>query len=324
MKAIVTFLLFICSISPAIAETKISEPQSCFRGHFESHEKWLAVLKSNKKNFKADGFLRHFPESKFTERKSTLECVDFTYQVDGFTIEGYYLKPKNVGASKLPVVIYNRGGNAGFGYVLFGAKMDFIADIAAKGYVVIGSQYRGASARFIADNGNDEFGGNDVNDVLALVELLPEIPEADPSKVAMLGWSRGVMQSYLAAKQMPDVRTIISIAGNADVRKALEWRPAMENVYKTRVPDYEKNKAEELSKRSVVDWVDELPSSPVLLIHGTNDKQVNVEQSRALSGILTSKGHPHKLVIYENDNHRLAKNRENLLNEISQWLAKYM
>lgn len=324
MKAIFLLLFAICVITPALAETKIQNPKSCFRGAFASHASWLEMLSKNNKNFSAERFLQRFPESTFNQKKATLDCVDFTYQVDGLTIEGFYVKPKHANPGALPVIIFNRGGNAGFGKVIFGTQMALISEIAAQGYLVIGSQYRGASSDSIANNGKDEFGGRDVNDVLALPALLTEIPEADPTKIALLGWSRGVMQSYLVAKQLPEIRTIISIAGNADVRDALKWRPAMERVYTARIPDYEQNKAAELSKRSVVDWLDELPNRPILLIHGSADKQVNVEQSRVLSARLTARQHPHKLVIYQNDDHGLTKNQQRLLTEISAWLIAHM
>ncbi|MGQ8366349.1 alpha/beta hydrolase family protein [Glaciecola sp. 1036] len=151
------------------------------------------------------------------------------------------------------------------------------SEIASAGLVVIGSQYRGSRANNTPNNGKDEFGGDDVNDVLALQSILVEIPEADMSQISLVGWSRGVMQSYLVAKQMHNLKAIVSIAGNSDARKSLEWRSEMEKVYMARVPNYEANKVQELSKRSVVDWVDELGGTPILLIHGSGDKRVNVE-----------------------------------------------
>jgi len=254
---------------------------------------------------------------------AALDCVDFTYQVDGLTVEGYYLKPKNAEPESLPVVIYNRGGNAGFGYVVFGAKMQTISELAEAGYLVIGSQYRGSS-RWIDNNGQDEFGGGDVNDVLALRELLTEIPEADPSRLAMVGWSRGGMQTFLASRQMPELKTIVSIAGVSDLRNQLKQRPEMENVYKARIPDYTNQKAEALSRRSAIDWADELPDVPVLLVHGTADKRVDAEQSRSLAAELERISHPSKLEIYEGDNHGLVRNRENLRNELIDWLNTHM
>ena len=106
-----------------------------------------------------------------------------------------------------------------------------------EGYVVIGSQYRGASIDVI-NNGLDEFGGADVNDVLALIKVAKEIPNADVDNIGMVGWSRGVMQSYIASKSIQSLKTLIAIAGNSDAEMALVWRPEMERVYRVRVPNF--------------------------------------------------------------------------------------
>ncbi|MDP5029644.1 S9 family peptidase [Paraglaciecola sp.] len=306
------------------ANDGINDSRSCFRGSFESHESWFAYS-ATKKNFNKERFLAYFPKSKFNERKDTLECVDFTYQVDGLTIEGYYLKPKQHDNKKLPLVIFNRGGNADFGYVGFNKKMDFIADIATHGYVVIGSQYRGASTRFIQNNGNDEFGGNDVNDVIALVTLAESIPNVDSANIALVGWSRGVMQSYLAAKKLKNVKTIVAIAGNADAEKALAIRPEMERVYQARIPDFQSDRANQLAQRSVIKWVDRLPADmPILLVHGSEDERVNVEQSLMLAAVLSEQAYPHKLVIFAGGNHGLDKNRSELIELTINWLDNYL
>lgn len=325
MKQLLIFVYFTLISTFSYANEQINDAESCFRGPFESHEKWLSILSAKKKNFNKAGFLTHFPASKFNQRKDTLDCIDFTYQVDEFTVEGYYLKPKQQDNKKLPLVIFNRGGNAEYGYVVFGTKMDFIADIATGGYVVIGSQYRGSSSRFIANNGKDEFGGSDVNDVTALVALAATMPDVDTSKIALVGWSRGVMESYLAATKLKNVKAIVSIAGNADVTKALEWRPDMEKIYQARVPNFLTDRANELAKRSVIKWIDKLPpNSPILLIHGTDDIRVNVEQSKLLAAELTEQAYPHKLVIYAGDDHGLRKNRADLIQQTLTWLDTYL
>ena len=296
----------------------IQQPKTCFRGVFASYESWLDTLKTKKKNFNEKAFTNAFPKSKYEQRQQQVECVDFTYQSDGFDVEGYYLKPKNA-QGKLPVVIFNRGGNGPYGYVIFPKKMGFIADIASAGYVVVGSQYRGSS-RHIDNNGQDEFGGADVNDVLQLLTLLEQIPKADADNVALMGWSRGAMQAYLAARQMPKIKTIVAIAGNADVKQALEWRPEMENVYQKRVPDFAQNRESALQQRSVIHWIDALPKVPILLVHGDQDERVNAEQSRILAAALTQQNHAHKLVIYADDGHSLHRHKNELVSEVVAWL----
>ncbi len=318
-----SLLLLVCILLtfPVFAESKIQNPQDCFRGPFKTHQVWLNTLKSKKPGFNSDRFLEVFPESRFNDIKEKLECVDFTYEVDGLTVEGFYLKPKAHGEKPLPLVIYNRGGNAGFGYVVFGKKMQLIADIAMRGYAVVGSQYRGASRRFIDNNGFDEFGGDDVNDVIALADVAQAIPNVDASSYALVGWSRGVSQAYQASREMENVSAIVAIAGVVDAEKSLAWRPKMENVYKDRVPDFETNRSGALAKRSAIHWLDELPQqAPILLIHGSDDKRVSVSQSRQMAEALDSRGHPNKLVIYEGGDHGLSSHREDMLNQVIHWL----
>ncbi|WDE02187.1 alpha/beta hydrolase family protein [Thalassomonas actiniarum] len=299
--------------------------KSCFSGPFESHEKWLNLLGQKKKKFNREMFAKRFPKEKFDTLKNNLECKDFVYKVDGHLIEGYYLKPKKPGNKKLPVVIYNRGGNGPFGYVVFGKKLGLIAELAMNGFVVIGSQYRGGSAKRINNNGRDEFGGADVNDVIKLLDVAKEIPEADTSQVGMVGWSRGAMQSYIASQSMPALKTIVAIAGNSDAEKALQWRPQMEKVYHGRIPGFKENRQAELTQRSVSKWINKLPAKiPLLLIHGDLDKRVNVEQSKSLAMILEKEQHPHKLIIYPGDNHGLRKHHSELKTEVAAWLKKHL
>jgi len=305
----------------AESSTLIKNEESCFRGPFETHTKWVKFLESKKKNFDKEKFEKIFTEQRFNKIKAKLECKDFRYEVDNYTVEGYYLKPRNLPNKKLPVVIYNRGGNAEYGYVFFGKKLQLISDIAMEGYIVIGSQYRGSSSRFIANNGKDEFGGNDINDVLKLIAIANEIPEADTSNIGMVGWSRGAMQSFIASKSISSLKTLIAIAGNSDTEKALAWRPRMENVYQDRIPNFEQNRASELAARSVSKWLDKIPSAmPILLLHGDKDKRVNVEQSKSLAAQLEASKHPHKLIIYPNGNHGLIRHREEMTSEITSWL----
>ena len=329
-------LLLCCLISGCVQATTKGSPtgsptdlptgspmKDCFRGSFSSYESWKNALASKKPNFNEKAFNWAFPEEKYNHIKQSLDCYDFTYDVDGVTVEGYYLAPREPKAS-LPLVIYNRGGNAQFGYVVFAKKLLLQAELAQAGYVVIGSQYRGASSRFIKNNGADEFGGADVKDVTTLVEVAANIPMADTSNIALVGWSRGAMQSYLAARELDNVHAIVGIAGVAELEKELNWRPKMEKVYRGRIPDYDNNKSAALAARSVINWLDELPDAPVLSLHGSEDKRVNPEQSRSLAATLDQVEHKNKLVIYEGDNHSLVKNRKAMQQEVIAWLDEYM
>ena len=171
----------------------------------------------------------------------------------------------------------------------------------------------------------DEFGGSDVYDVTSLLDFVSTIEDADVNRIGMFGASRGGMQTHLAVKQLKNIKAIATIAGSTDLSKGLVYRPAMENVYMKRIPDYERNKQQELDKRSVLKWVDELsPDIPILLLHGTDDKRVSVKHSEDFAKALTKHNIPHKLVLYPGDNHGLIRNRDNVNREIVDWFNKYL
>ena len=104
------------------------------------------------------------------------ECADnaivenMTYISDGLKVNGYIAYPGDRG-KKYPCIIWCRGGYGNSGAIdEFNAKGIF-GQIAAWGYVVFASQYRGNAG----GEGKDEFGGNDINDVLNLIPLAEEI-----------------------------------------------------------------------------------------------------------------------------------------------------
>lgn len=334
-KYLFIFILVFSSLSTQasnlIIDERIKDQKDCFRSQFITYDSWRSFMenkrkikiKSEEKLLKAMSFFDlTFGKDQFNQYKSNLSCSTFKYQVDGHEVNGYVIKP-NANAKKLPVLIYNRGGNGNFGGVVFGSMMHNLFPIANEGFVIIGTQYRGTFIKNAV--AHDEFGGNDINDVIALLNFIPNIEGADPQRIGMYGASRGGMQTHMVLKQTQKIKAIATIAGNSDLLKGLVYRPAMEKVYKHRIPDYEKNKIKELEKRSVLKWVSELsPNVPILLLHGTNDKRVSVNHSIDLADALSKNNIPHKLVLYPDDNHGLRQNKEKAHRELISWFREYL
>ena len=334
-KYLVIFILVLSSFGTQalnlINDARILEQKNCFSWIFTDYDSWrYGMERKYKKKIKSDEKLKQalirfdstFGREKFDLYKSQLSCSTFKYIVDGKIVKGYIIKPK-LAKNKLPVLIYNRGGNGNFGGVVFGSMMRNLFPIASEGFIIIGSQYRGTFAK--KSTVHDEFGGEDVKDVIALLDYIPSIDGADPKRIGMYGASRGGMQTHLALKQMENVKAIATIAGNSDLLKGLTYRPEMEKVFKHRIPFYEKNKVKELEKRSVLNWVADLsPNVPILLLHGTNDKRVSVNHSIDLATALSRNNIPHKLVLYPDDNHGLRKNRNKANKELISWFRKYL
>lgn len=244
--------------------------------------------------------------------------IDFiTYLSDSIWVKGFVIKPKT--EKKLPVLIFNRGGNGNAGLVDLPFMIDFLSVIASKGYIVIGSQYRGA----IGSAGNDEFGGKEVGDIINLINLIPKIENTDSTRIGMLGWSRGVIMNYLTVKKKKEIKTIISIAGPSDLIN--NNRSDMSNVYKTRIPNYLNDSINLLKERSIIYSIDSLSKTcSYLLVHGVKDESVNVYQTINLYEKLINSNFTTRLIIFENEKHKLLGVKKELMQAIIVWLNKYL
>jgi len=115
-----------------------------------------------------------------------------TYISDGLKVKGYVAYPADT-SKKYPCVIWNRGGISEKGVIDSYTARGLFGQIASWGYVVFASQYRGNAG----GEGTDEFGGDDVNDVLNLIPLANGLEFADTEKWGIEGWSRGGLQKTI-------------------------------------------------------------------------------------------------------------------------------
>lgn len=237
---------------------------------------------------------------------------------DNLKIKGFLVEPKIKG--NYPVLIYNRGGNADYGVIKMAFLIEYLARIAKKGYVIIGSQLRGNSV----SEGSDEFGGKDVNDVLSLIDIIDQLPNVNSKRIGVFGWSRGVMTNFLMLKKTNRIKTNIAIAGNADLIKT--ERPEMFGVYRERIPNYDKDSVAALKSRSSLLAIDSIKNNNVshFIIQGNKDEQVKIDNAFEFYHKLNSKNFTTRLLIYENEGHSLDNVTENLMFEIIDWLKKYL
>ena len=163
-----------------------------------------------------------FPRAQYEHAQERLDCQAIRYESDGLAIMGWMVAPKTAPAGKkLPVVIFNRGGNGSFGALRFVDLFGHAFPLAEQGFLVLASQYRGVTDSEPEKFGTDEFGGADVNDVRKLIALARQVPGADADNIFLLGFSRGVMQGYLAARNGTDIRAMAMVNGVVDLQADL-------------------------------------------------------------------------------------------------------
>jgi dipeptidyl aminopeptidase/acylaminoacyl peptidase len=308
----------------------LQKSRSCFSGPYQSYDSFMAMrinMGKNQPKFSEATLRAELPKAKFELFQQTLDCQDFVYRVGEVPVRGFMIKPKQI-SGKAPVVIYNRGGNGDYGKLTFSFVMNNLMPVAEQGFVILASNYRGQHnwGKAAPDNaGFDEFGGAELADVKALLPIAQGIKEADANRLAMWGHSRGGMMTYMLAKSMPELKTIVVGAGPTDFAKELELRPEMDNVFKARIPNYSSNKAAALADRSVLLWPEQLPADlPILIQHGDKDKHVPVSSSEQLSMKLKALKHPHKLLIYPGADHGFNPVRAKAQQDRINWLKQYL
>lgn len=246
-----------------------------------------------------------------------VEVYSITYMSDGLKVKGFMAKPKEPG--NYPSIIYNRGGNRDFGSLLISHAAIRLGKMASEGYIVIASQYRGNGG----GEGQEEFGGSDVNDITILPEVLAEVEGADTDRIGMYGWSRGGMMTYLALTRSDKIK--VAATGGAPTDLVNRDREGMETVYSELIPGYNEDRDKVLTERSAVYWVDKFPKNvPILLLHGNADWRVKSTQTLKLAMEFEAHRIPYRLKIYEGADHGISEFREEVDQEVIAWFDRYL
>jgi dipeptidyl aminopeptidase/acylaminoacyl peptidase len=245
-----------------------------------------------------------------------LNFKKFEYKSDQFWVKAFCVEPKNPG--NYPVIIFNRGGSKDFSLindVILHIKM---AIYASWGYVVFATQYRGNDG----GEGKDEFGGADIQDVIALKDVIDSWQNADENRIGMIGHSRGGMQTMIALEQMPYIKAVVTTAGVFDMKRNYQLRPNLKEFHSDM---YNTNSSAEILKRSALSRTDNLPKKiPILLIHGTCDEHVSPLDAMELAIKLYQLKIPNRLLIIEGEKHAFHSQKAFVNDQIKNWFDKYV
>lgn len=241
------------------------------------------------------------------------------YESEGIPVSGFLFFPPTEGPH--PAVIFNRGGFGEFGMLRPDLAFLQLADLAAEGFVVAASQYRGTGGA----PGRDEFGGADVADVLALIDVLDGMEEVDPERIGMMGHSRGGMMTWLALARTGRIKAAAILAGPTDLPGGLVARPEMMEVYSRAISADRARVIAGLEERSALRFADALPrETPILLIHGTADWRVSPTDSLRMAEQLLDLRIPFRLVLLEGAEHGFSEHRLEVQRMVRDWFARFL
>ena len=277
-------------------------------------------------------FSKYLYDSVFYEssrKPAGFEYAEFNYNSDGVKVGGYACLPKDYTASKLPVIIYNRGGTGNFSK-LTKAILPHFYEIARNGFIVIGTNYR-----FVGEQGKyDELGGADVDDVINLYQLVIQQSYVDTSNVFMMGVSRGGLMTYCAAKKLK-LNAVAVFSGVANSKRQYEYRPIFVEGWNDSppglnylglrqvLPDYEANKAAYLYERSPTMWAKDI-QCPVLILHSRQDGFVKVGQALEMAQALEQANKAYQIKIYDQKSHALPSRDFDSVDETIHWFKQHI
>jgi dienelactone hydrolase len=253
-----------------------------------------------------------------TLQTDVVEIDKIRYLSDGLEVVGFLLKP-TVNASKCPVIIYNRGGNGDEWGKIGPADLEFLSYFAQHGFVVLASQYRGNDG----GEGKEDFGGNDIDDVLNLILLAQSLPFVSPNDIFMAGISRGGLMTYIALSKTDKIRAAAVYSGCTDIIQTYNELPSMKQVLIDLIGGTPTEKKAEYEARSAIYWPEKI-NTPVLILHGDADQNVNISQARNLAGKLKSLGKTYELVVYPHGDHVFTGHLADVQIRTYDWFAKYL
>ncbi|SDP12506.1 Prolyl oligopeptidase family protein [Paenibacillus sp. yr247] len=234
-----------------------------------------------------------------------------TYVSQGLKVKGLLAVPD--GTSRRPAVIYCRGGIKRVGMV----RKRRIISMAQRGYVIFAPYYRGNEG----GEGREDFGGEDRYDLFHAIPMVQSLDEVLPGPVSLIGFSRGAVMAMRAARECSGVGPVVVWGGVSDMLDTYEQRVDLRRMLK-RVVGHPKKQVEAYIERSPAYWVEEI-DTPIYIIHGTNDSQVDIGQARKLANALDQAGKAYTMALFTGLEHRFPrKEDEKALDDVFAWLSE--
>ncbi|MBN1781321.1 S9 family peptidase [bacterium] len=277
---------------------------------------------------RADGSLMHILSAGNLPalQEYRLTRPEFTQMVtsDGLKLNAMFMKPVDFDpGKKYPVLIYTYSGPGS----------QIVADSWRRGQGNLWNQLlcQKGFCIFSVDNRGTGFRGNDFKNMLYLdmsralqdlveaADQLRQLDYVDPDRVGIWGWSGGGWMTCLAmTKGAPNFRCGIAVAPVTDLRY-------YDSIWTERYMGLPADNQQGYDASSPL-FHSGLYRGGLLLIHGTEDDNVHVENTLALIHALQNQGKPFELMLYPHKDHGIGgrKTRVHLYRLMTDFIETHL
>jgi len=227
------------------------------------------------------------------------------YRSDELAVVAYLYRPADAALPARPVIVFNRGS-----YVrndIAPELLPMFHRLAVAGFTIIAPMYRGSNG----GEGRDDLGGDDLNDLMNIADVLRELDGVDRRNVFLYGESRGGMMVFQAVRDGFPARaaaTFGAFTDLADLTSAPRGAATAASIW----PDFDERREQIIERRSAMRWPERL-TLPLLLMHGSADDSVPPAHALRLAVRLAETagegGPEYGVIVFPGGNHILSRQR---------------
>jgi dipeptidyl aminopeptidase/acylaminoacyl peptidase len=210
----------------------------------------------------------------------------------------YVFSPKGL-KGRAPLVVFVHGGVHGR---MTSDYAHVLRELLGHGYVIVAPEYRGSIGRGEDFYDQIDYGGAEIDDVHdARNWAVENLPNVDPRRVGIIGWSHGGFQTLMNILTWPDDYQV-AYAGVpvSDLVARMGYKSAgYRELFEEFIGKQAEDNVMEYRRRSPVFHADKL-KTPLLIHTNTNDEDVNVLEVEHMIDALKAAGKKFEYKIYQN------------------------
>lgn len=225
-----------------------------------------------------------------------------TVEVNGNELNTWIIKPPNFNPEQVyPLLMYQYSGpgSQSVSNTFFNTNEYWYQMLAQQGYIVVcvdgrGTGYKGRNFKKLTQN---ELGKYELEDQISAAKLFGDKEFIDAGRIGIWGWSYGGFMASNAMFQANDVfKAAIAVA------PVTSWR-FYDTVYTERYMTTPQENASGYDDNSPISHVDKFDKGNYLLVHGSADDNVHVQNTMQLIEALVQANKQFDWRIYPDKNH---------------------